>query len=46
MNQPLRRDHKELLVSLVAGKLPRNLSWNSVIDLIGNIGEVQPHGND
>ena len=46
MNHPLRRDHQELLQSLVAGKLPRNLSWSSVIDLIGNIGEVQPHGND
>jgi len=46
MNQPLRHDHKELLESLVGGKLPRNLSWNSVIDLIGHIGEVQPHGND
>jgi hypothetical protein len=42
----MRRDHKELLESLVSGKLPRNLSWNSVIDLIGNIGEVQAHGND
>ena len=46
MNQPMRRDHKELLESLVGGKLPRNLSWNSVIDLIGNIGEVVPRGND
>jgi len=46
MNQPIRHDHKELLESLVRGKLPRNLSWSSVIDLIGQIGEVQPHGND
>ena len=46
MNQHIRRDHEELLESLVAGKLPRNLSWSSVIDLIGQIGEVQPHGND
>jgi hypothetical protein len=46
MNQPMRRDHKELLDSLMAGKLPRNLSWKYVIDLIGVIGEVQPHGND
>ena len=46
MNHPLRRDHQELLQSLVSGKLPRNLSWRSVIDLIGNIGEVKPHGND
>ncbi|MGA7833533.1 MAG: hypothetical protein WCA21_21480 [Terracidiphilus sp.] len=46
MKQPMRHDHKELLEGLVNGKLPRNLSWNSVIDLIGNVGEVQPHGND
>ena len=46
MNHPLRHDHQELLHSLVSGKLPRNLSWSSVIDLIGNIGVVQPHGND
>jgi len=46
MNESMRRDHKELLESLVSGKLPRNLSWNSVIDLIGRIGEVQPQGND
>ena len=37
MNEGLRRDHKELLESLISGKLPRNLSWKSVIDLIGNI---------
>jgi len=42
----MRHHDKELLESLVGGKLPRNLSWSSVIDLIGHIGEVQPHGND
>jgi hypothetical protein len=46
MNQAIRHDHKEILETLVSGKLPRNLSWHSVVDLIGNIGEVQPHGND
>jgi hypothetical protein len=46
MNQPMRHDHEELLKGLVDGKLPRNLSWRSVTDLIGQIGEVQPHGND
>lgn len=46
MNQHLRRDHAQLLESLVNGKLPRNLSWDSVIDLVGQIGEVQPRGND
>jgi hypothetical protein len=46
MNQPLSHEQKELLESLVDGKPPRNLTWKSVIDLIANIGEVQPHGND
>jgi hypothetical protein len=48
MNMPvhIRRDHEELLASLVSGKLPRNLTWSAVVDLIGQIGEVQPHGND
>jgi hypothetical protein len=46
MNQHIRHDHEELLESLVGGKLPRNLSWNAAIDLIAQIGEVQPRGND
>jgi len=46
MNTHLRHDHEELLASLVGGKLPRNLGWDSLVDLIGQIGLVQPHGND
>jgi hypothetical protein len=46
MNDHIRKDHEDLLESLVGGKLPRNLSWSAVVDLIGQIGEVQPHGND
>jgi len=46
MNAHLRHDHAELLESLVEGKMPRNLTWSAVVDLIGQIGEVQPHGND
>jgi hypothetical protein len=42
----MRHDHEELLESLVSGKLPRNLTWSAVVDLIGQIGEVQPRGND
>jgi hypothetical protein len=42
----IRRDHEDLLESLVSGKLPRNLTWSAVVDLIGQIGEVKPHGND
>jgi hypothetical protein len=46
MTDSIRRDHEDLLASLVGGKMPRNLRWSSVVDLIGQIGEVQPHGND
>ncbi|MDR3751578.1 MAG: hypothetical protein P4K94_08850 [Terracidiphilus sp.] len=46
MNTHLRHDHEELLESLEGGKLPRNLSWDALVDLIGQIGQVQPHGND
>jgi hypothetical protein len=46
MNVHIRHDHEELLESLRSGKLPRNLTWSAVVDLIGKIGEVQPHGND
>jgi hypothetical protein len=37
--------HKQglLLASLLAGKLPRNLSWNEVVELMGKLGEVRPH---
>jgi hypothetical protein len=46
MNVQIRRDHEELLESLIHGKLPRNLTWSAVVDLIAQIGEVQPHGHD
>jgi hypothetical protein len=46
MNPHIRHDHEELLESLRNGKLPRNLTWSAVVDLIANIGEVQPHGNE
>jgi hypothetical protein len=46
MGAHIRRDHEELLESLIHGKLPRNLTWSAVVDLIAQIGEVQPHGHD
>jgi hypothetical protein len=46
MNVQIRHDHEELLESLIHGKLPRNLTWSAVVDLIAQIGEVQPHGHD
>jgi hypothetical protein len=41
------RHHLDLLhTSLLTGKLPRNLNWADTVELIGQIGEVQPHGSD
>lgn len=46
MSTHLRHDVQALLQSLIDGKLPRNLPWSDVLELIGEIGEVQPHGHD
>lgn len=46
MGTHLRHDLDLLHTSLLTGKLPRNLSWAHTIDLIGQIGDVKPHGND
>jgi hypothetical protein len=46
MSSHLRHDLELLHASLLSGKLPRNLSWADTVDLIGQIGEVQPHGSD
>lgn len=35
-----------LLRSLLDGKLPRNLPWSEVLELIGQIGKVEPHGHN
>ncbi len=42
----LRHDHQLLLDSLLDGKLPRNLGWSDVIDLIGQLGHVETHKGD
>lgn len=46
MTTALRHDLESLHESLLNGKLPRNLSWADATDLIGQLGEVQPHGDD
>jgi tryptophan 2,3-dioxygenase len=43
MTDHLQHKQGMLLASLLAGKLPRNLSWNEVVELMGKLGEVQPH---
>lgn len=45
MSPHLRHDHALLLNSLLHGKLPRNLSWDKVIGLIAELGEVIPHSD-
>src|SRR5580698_8178587 len=37
---------ESLYQNLVNGKLPHNLSWSEAVELVGHLGEVQPHGND
>jgi len=46
MSTHIRHDLDLLHTSLLTGKLPRNLSWSDTVDLIGRIGQVQPHGSD
>jgi hypothetical protein len=46
VNDHLKHKHEMLLASLLAGKLPLNLSWAEVVELIGRLGEVQPHGGN
>ncbi|HTU41682.1 MAG TPA: hypothetical protein VMF10_08230 [Candidatus Aquilonibacter sp.] len=42
MSKHLESLHQNLL----NGKLPHNLSWSEAVELVENLGEVQPHGDD
>ena len=46
MSTHIRHDLDFLHTSLLTGKLPRSLSWADTVELIGQIGDVQPHGSD
>lgn len=46
METTIRQDHELLLASLTNGKLPRNVRWAEVIELIAQIGTVEPHGGE
>jgi hypothetical protein len=35
-----------LYQNLLNGKLPHNLSWSEAVELVKQLGEVQPHGGD
>lgn len=44
MNSHLDHKYASLLESILAGSLPRSLRWSDVIELIGKVGRVEPHG--
>ena len=44
MNTHLDHKHELLLESLLGGSLPRNVHWSDVVELIGKVGKVEPHG--
>jgi hypothetical protein len=46
MTTHIRHDLDLLHQSLLHGKLPRNLSWDDTVELVAQLGEVQPHGGD
>ena len=46
MDANLGHEEKVLLENLLSGKLPHNLAWKEVVELMGKLGEVRPHGGD
>lgn len=46
MSRHLHHRQKVLLKNLLEGELPHNLSWRDLVDLIGKLGTVEPHGGD
>ena len=46
MDIHLGHKHEVLLKNLLSGRLPHNLSWSEVVELIGKLGEVQSHAGD
>lgn len=46
MDKHLHHKEESLLESLLAGELPRNLAWDAVVELMGQVGKVEPHGGN
>jgi hypothetical protein len=46
MSEHLHRRLELIHQSLLHGKLPRNLDWTDALELIGHLGQVEPHGAD
>lgn len=45
MEMHLDRKHERVLERLLAGSLPNNVRWSDVVELIGKLGKVEPHGD-
>ena len=43
MSQHLHHKLAKLHESLLHGKLPRSLHWSDVVELIGQLGQIQAH---
>src|ERR1700691_439295 len=46
MTGHLDHKHELLLESLLTGSLPRSLRWDDVVELIGKLGKIEPHGGN
>jgi hypothetical protein len=46
MNGHLNHKHELILESLLSGSLPHTIRWNDVVELIGKLGKVEPHGGN
>ena len=44
--EKMKKHLESMYRNLVSGKLPQNLSWSEAVDIVEDLGEVQPHGND
>ena len=46
MNSHLNHKHELILESLLSGSIPHTIRWNDVVELIGKLGKVEPHGGN
>lgn len=46
MSKPLHHELESLYRSILNGKLPRNLYWKSVLELVEHLGKIEQHGDE
>ncbi|HEX4152943.1 MAG TPA: hypothetical protein VHY75_12125 [Steroidobacteraceae bacterium] len=46
MSEHLHRKLAVLRQNLLQGRLPRSVHWDDVLELIGHLGHVEPHGGE